>query len=466
MKISNNALNFLLAQYRAIFKRAYVKGIASAVLLTAGLAAGQAQAAAIYLNGTPNELPTTGQIANITGNSTDPSGAYDPETGDGEFTYLNINSGDALELNGEVIIKSGAAQANASSNRILGTNEIGITGEGRLTIAIDSNGNPATDGLLVISNGETVSVNIDTIDVQKGLLEIRDSSTSSGDATVGADTITIGSGNGSAKVALIASSTNKTVTLGNAVSSDESGSDITVSENGVLNLQGTGASGTQVVGKSLTIGANGVMLTDAGAANKVSTSNLTVETDGFKVITTDTTKETFAGHTAEIAGNLLIGSGASWVVAATNDPATDDVIEGTTTFKSGSNTQIGGTLTVSGGKLTVETGAGLFATEASAGSSKAGTIEVTKNGTDSGTLVISSADLKDFLNAKDTSGNAITYSEIKTNDDDKYIVDTETDPAPEADKGSILLSGGILELSDINRIDLADGFILNQYRQS
>ena len=44
MKISNNALNFLLAQYRAIFKRAYIKGIASAVILTAGLAAGQAQA--------------------------------------------------------------------------------------------------------------------------------------------------------------------------------------------------------------------------------------------------------------------------------------------------------------------------------------------------------------------------------------------------------------------------------------
>ena len=30
VKISNNALNFLLAQYRAIFKRAYIKGIASA----------------------------------------------------------------------------------------------------------------------------------------------------------------------------------------------------------------------------------------------------------------------------------------------------------------------------------------------------------------------------------------------------------------------------------------------------
>ena len=45
---SNNAIKFLLAQYRAIFKRAYVKGLAAAVLLTAGLAAGQAQATPEY----------------------------------------------------------------------------------------------------------------------------------------------------------------------------------------------------------------------------------------------------------------------------------------------------------------------------------------------------------------------------------------------------------------------------------
>ena len=45
MTLSNNAIKFLQAQYRAIFKRAYVKGLATAVLLTAGLAAGQAQAA-------------------------------------------------------------------------------------------------------------------------------------------------------------------------------------------------------------------------------------------------------------------------------------------------------------------------------------------------------------------------------------------------------------------------------------
>ena len=44
MKQTNNAIKFLMAQYRAIFKNAYFKGLTSAVLLTAGLAAGSAQA--------------------------------------------------------------------------------------------------------------------------------------------------------------------------------------------------------------------------------------------------------------------------------------------------------------------------------------------------------------------------------------------------------------------------------------
>ena len=47
MKQTNNAIKFLMAQYRAIFKNAYFKGMASALVLTAGLAAGQAQAADI-----------------------------------------------------------------------------------------------------------------------------------------------------------------------------------------------------------------------------------------------------------------------------------------------------------------------------------------------------------------------------------------------------------------------------------
>ena len=48
MKQTNNAIKFLMAQYRAIFKNAYFKGMATALVLTAGLAAGAAQAAEYY----------------------------------------------------------------------------------------------------------------------------------------------------------------------------------------------------------------------------------------------------------------------------------------------------------------------------------------------------------------------------------------------------------------------------------
>ena len=44
MKQTNNAIKFLMAQYRAIFQNAYFKGLATATVVTMGLAAGQAQA--------------------------------------------------------------------------------------------------------------------------------------------------------------------------------------------------------------------------------------------------------------------------------------------------------------------------------------------------------------------------------------------------------------------------------------
>ena len=85
MKLSNNALNFLLAQYRAIFKRAYVKGLASAVLLTAGLAAGAAQAADI--KGAASWDAATDATFNSGDNYTSGSGTID------YFNNLTVASG-------------------------------------------------------------------------------------------------------------------------------------------------------------------------------------------------------------------------------------------------------------------------------------------------------------------------------------------------------------------------------------
>ena len=97
MKISNNALNFLLAQYRAIFKRAYVKGIASAVLLTAGLAAGQAQATDAISGGAASwdEITTENSftIANGASGST-------PDKGQEYFYNITVQSGGTFDNSG------------------------------------------------------------------------------------------------------------------------------------------------------------------------------------------------------------------------------------------------------------------------------------------------------------------------------------------------------------------------------
>ncbi len=67
MKQTNNAIKFLMAQYRAIFNNAYFKGLATAALVTVAMAAGQAQANPTDLssslvdgNGTPVDIVTSG----------------------------------------------------------------------------------------------------------------------------------------------------------------------------------------------------------------------------------------------------------------------------------------------------------------------------------------------------------------------------------------------------------------------
>ena len=67
MKQTNNAIKFLMAQYRAIFKNAYFKGLTSAVLLTAGMAvAGNAQAADANLSPSADSWDKISNTNNVT----------------------------------------------------------------------------------------------------------------------------------------------------------------------------------------------------------------------------------------------------------------------------------------------------------------------------------------------------------------------------------------------------------------
>ena len=66
MKQTNNAIKFLMAQYRAIFKNAYFKGMATALVLSAGLAAGQAQAIASDEDPWYKIVVADGKVTNVT----------------------------------------------------------------------------------------------------------------------------------------------------------------------------------------------------------------------------------------------------------------------------------------------------------------------------------------------------------------------------------------------------------------
>ena len=128
MKQTSSALTFLMAQYRAIFKRAYVKGIATAVLLTAGLAAGQAQAAGITWGNTND---TTKDVI-ITDTQTESGGkdvfAHDLTiTGTGNLTVSGQSTRPVVNHN--MTLQSGAQlTVDNSGSGIQGTNDITNTG--------------------------------------------------------------------------------------------------------------------------------------------------------------------------------------------------------------------------------------------------------------------------------------------------------------------------------------------------
>ena len=182
MKISNNALNFLLAQYRAIFKRAYVKGIASAVLLTAGLAAGQGQA---------------GQITDI---NTILDAENDAFEVDGTDDYLSLTLTEDKTLNKNVIVNIGGTESQYI--RVSGTGAgkvIALDGAGHnLTIQDDGSsgkkkkfifGTNATADKLQIRNLGTLTIDGVTVEVK-----VKDSQNKQSGVDIGANNISITNG--------------------------------------------------------------------------------------------------------------------------------------------------------------------------------------------------------------------------------------------------------------------------------
>ena len=162
MKQTNNAIKFLMAQYRAIFQNAYFKGLATAAVVTMGLAAGQAQAAkgpGAYSQDVTNDHT----LITIDGKDVDNSSALDNLE---KYTTIEI-TGDRDDTGKSFVITEGATDANfvkASS-----TTAITFTANS-LKIETDTN----TKGLSIDgAKGKSTASFTEKVDLVKGTLALK-----------------------------------------------------------------------------------------------------------------------------------------------------------------------------------------------------------------------------------------------------------------------------------------------------
>ena len=459
MKQTNNALKYLLAQYRAIFKNAYFKGLATAVLLTAGLAAGQAQAD--NLNAI-NQLPATADDeVVIAGTNSD-------------YELIQLQTSGKGTLNGTITINSGSTN---NGNYIAASGgELTITGTGTLNVDINAAGaDYKATGINIVGDGGNATVDITAVNVTQGSLNLNDkNSNNSGSVILKADTITVG-GNGFddsehptafLNLTAAAATANVGVTLGRAANpADQSvtASNITVSDGGVVKLDaGTDTKNSiTVLGASFNVEEGGLLVqTGSSGSNTIRTDVLTVA--GDQVVSGGTA--TITSHQTTMTGDLLVEGG----ILNINPDSTlvDSVITevGSYTFASGSEAQISGDsyIKVAKGNTIVEDGASLIAKGEASQTGGYITVRNTSAFTgdydslaqDSAQLTIGSATLKNFLGgAQDYQ--ALTYD--STNNTLTRPTDTDPDATPsKSAKGALELTlGGRLHLSDTTNVDLS-----------
>ena len=139
MKQTSNAIKFLLAQYRSIFKNAYFKGLATAVVVTAGLAAGAAQAANTwYIQDGATWTPQQSYTSSASG----AAGAYETDTGDSDGVAGSVTKGQlTIGASGTAGVDVTQTSVNAYGGYIvIGSNTIGTASAVNNHVTLQSSG--------------------------------------------------------------------------------------------------------------------------------------------------------------------------------------------------------------------------------------------------------------------------------------------------------------------------------------
>lgn len=257
MKQTNNAIKFLMAQYRAVFKSAYVSGITTAVALTSFLAAAQANAA-------PSELKVDNWDSALKASETLViNGETSTDPAKGEYSKLNITSAEDKTLTLSDKQKLSLVGDKVTGAKLSATGKgktLSLTGEGALEV-------DAKNGLTLESSASGAKLNVDlgSVNIKKGNVTVN---TSDADATVNlaANSIVIGNGE-SGDGATVTLSGDGTNVLGGTSSS------IVVKGNGKVETKGT--KDNTIQGSSL-VAEKGSKFSFAGVTNyKVQSSTFT-----------------------------------------------------------------------------------------------------------------------------------------------------------------------------------------------
>ena len=438
MKQTNNAIKFLMAQYRAIFKNAYFKGLTSAVLLTAGLSvAGSAQAAHLTEADLADGLAADQEITIIGSATSEPN----------QYQLIHVSSGgtgydDPVAINGTINITGGPISGSKpDATNYINTENGNVYWQGNGTINIDvvDGGKITYDtvtqyGLGLATSGAsngTLNINIGAVNVVRGGLTLANSGTAtSPSVSVAAQNITVGEASfptgvtaTQALITLGDGSSQGAVRLGaksNRAQVNAYDTTITVNRTGKIDFQGRAdsdeitlaGSALNVNGGALSFTNEGIIQVDKG---ELSDGSLTVENTG---------KATFdlnaIGDTADLSNAVY------------------EVKSGTIELKGNSSTDVG-TILVKAGTLALADDVNLTATGSTG---------------NSGGIIT--------LNAENTDSNrsSITYTakdavlKLSSTTFSNFLTDATSDESQTDIAGQVDLTLGTIEFTD--NADLAD----------
>ena len=303
MKQTNNALKFLLAQYRAIFKSAYVKGLAAAVL-TAGMAVSAAQTAnaAETLSGDAFQT-LTGEV-NIDSGDQWNNLNLDGTTGTG-ITNNNITAINITTQSGANSVKGTVTTNNAIWNfHDSGTSGTTI-GSGSAATTLTAKGwDVNTADTITLTGGaganSGTSVLLQTLSLTSGTITLT-STANSGSIFLSANTITANVGDGVTINLSGADATNQTIVHGQLDGAGTHKYNVADSKFGTLEVWTAEGSSANV---DITVGASGADMSIAASGS---------EDDGT---TWGTGTLNIQSGTISIANSNTAGSGGSLTITA------------------------------------------------------------------------------------------------------------------------------------------------------